>query len=593
MRLNKLYTILKVIPMVALMVFVSSCTKDDDGEKPVVNQRDFSVADYLTASSGTQQSQYNTLYLALEKAGMLETLGSGTFTLLAPSDAAFAAAGVDIDGTSAADLTTVLEYHLIPSDLETLDDGRITTVNGASINVSGGIVNGSATATAEFGVANGRIYNLDAVLFPPVGNLNAVLAAYDSLSLAAAAFAKSNIGLGGSSNRTIFAPDNPAMRAAGLDEAGIDAATADDIDAILEYHIVASDLFSPALVDGRYATTAGALTDVPGVEVATGDELTVNGAEVTMGNLIATNGVVHMIDDVLSFPTTMLDGLGPNADVSFGNDAVLYTGLYDGMVRAGLDVSLFGDLTTFYSVAGPCCAAFNEAAYPVDADLLDALNAHIFEGYFDPYSVAAEGGTRFESVGGDKYVATASDNGAFINGTWFNAFGSTSTAGTNTLYDGRVFTTFGGGVLSGLPSDDLVTVLDNAGYTLFAAALTNLGIGTGDFTVFAIDDATFTTATGLTTTGEVAAASEDDLADVLNHVIPNWYFSVDINDGSLPTFTATNDVTVALITDADGDTAILLDSGDLANVVKVTGTDIATASNGVVHTVDGLISFVE
>ncbi|MEM7297600.1 MAG: fasciclin domain-containing protein [Bacteroidota bacterium] len=576
----------------SLVVLVTACNDDDDGEKNVVNQRDFSIADYLMAGSGTQSSNYNTLFVALEKAGLLSTLESGSFTLLAPTDAAFAAAGIDIDDMEAADLATVLNYHLLASEVDAEGlSGRIATVNGATFSAAGGVINGVATATQEISLTNGIVFGLDAVLTPPVGNLSAVLAADANLSLAAAAFAKSSISLTGASNLTVFAPDNDAMTAAGLDQAGIDAATQADIDATLEYHIVAGDNFSSSLSDGEIASTAGTLAEVPGLEITTGDPLEVSGSNVTSGNVPASNGVVHVIDGVLSPPTTVADAMGPSVDVNFGFDGLILDGLYGGIVRLGLEATYFGDVSKEVTVIGPCCGAFSEASFPDDADLQAAIEAHIFDGLIDPLTAGTEGGTRITSIGGDEYVLTTSDNGSFINGSFGNAFvGGGFTA---TVHNGVLSNVVG--ILSGLPTDNITTVLDaDADYTLFSAALKVVAsdIGTADYTILAVDNTTWTAAFGtdLDEVAEIAAASADDLAGVLNHVIPNWYFGVDIDDGTLPVFSAASGNDLTLVMDADGDISVQIDPTDYTSVVKITSSDDFTASNGVVHTVDGVIS---
>lgn len=580
--IDKFFTRLSIFMVIGLLI---SCSDDDKLEGDTINQRDFSIAAYLDAGDNTSASSYNTLYRALDKAGLLSDLdGSGSFTLFAPTDDAFAAAGIDVDNTDAADLAVILNYHLL-SDTVSSPSGRLTTVEGNTLGAYNGVINGIATFDLQFGLTNGLLFQIDAVLTPPAGNLNAVINGNSDLTLATSALAKAGIGLGGSSNRTFFLPNDEAMTDAGLDAAGIAATDATVLEAIFNYHIAPGDFFSSALADGRYETAAGTLVDHPGLEIVTGDPIEINGGvEVTVGNIPASNGVVHVIDAVLSVPTTVLDGLGPAVDISLGNDAVVFDGLYGGIVRAGLDATIFADLTSVYSVAGPCCGAFNEANYPDDDDLLAAIQAHIFAGYFDPYTAAVAGGTRFESIGGDKYVATSSSNGAFINNTWFNAFGPTSTSAINTLYDGKTFSTFGGGVLTGLPETSLLDSLNQPKFRTFYEAINLIApdLDDSDYTILAMDTMAFRLAYGYKTRAEVKAADPSEFESLLNHIIPGWYFGVDLDDGTPPVLTTSgSDLQLAYV---GGDLHVVISISDVDSYVEITLDDIMTA-NGVIHSV--------
>ncbi|MQC27699.1 MAG: fasciclin domain-containing protein [Chloroflexi bacterium] len=122
---------------------------------------------------------FTTLATALEAAGLIETLkGAGSFTVFAPTDAAFAAlpAGA-LDGLLADPeaLKQVLLYHVVAGSVDAATVSGLTeagTVNGASvtISVSGGTVtlNGLANVTtADIMASDGIIHVIDAVLIPP------------------------------------------------------------------------------------------------------------------------------------------------------------------------------------------------------------------------------------------------------------------------------------------------------------------------------------------------------------------------------------------------------------------------------------------
>lgn len=586
--MNKIMKIVNLKYILAFLglAFFTACGDSDPADGgDATNQREFSIADFLTAGSNTKGGDYNVLYDAFEKAGLLTALESGSFTLLAPSDDAFGALGItDVDDVSVEDLTTLLNYHLVGStlDAESLT-GRITTNGGGLISVSDDVVNGVATASLHFSATNGNVFQLDGVLTPTVGNLSDVLADNSDLSLAAAAFDKAGVALTGSTFLTIFAPDNDAMTDAGYDQAFIDAATAEDLAAVMNYHVIVGDLFSAAL-SGEFVTELGPLTEVPGLTVS--DE-EAGGADIVSLDNAADNGVIHIIDDVISPPVTMGDAVGPNADLNFGYDFLIYDGIYAGMQRVGLDVTYLSDPSQVYTVVGPCCGSFVESDYPDDADLIEAIEAHIFEGFMDYINIGTAGGTRITSVGGDEYVVTSS---GFINGSIGNAFGGGGYSAT--VYNGVVSNVLGLLNGAGLPEESITDQLDADGnFGLFSAALKALdATTTGDYTVLAVDDATFTAVYGYTTVAEVESADADEFSDLLNHVIPGFYWAVDVDVSPLPTLTAASGAEIVFSSDGDN-IGVIVEEKDLTNFPILIGVDYYNASNGVIHQMDDVIAF--
>lgn len=123
---------------------------------------------------------FDTLLAAATAAGLVETLkGPGPYTVLAPTDEAFAAlpAGtVDelLKPENKAKLTQILTYHVIPGEFMAADVAKLTsapTVEGqpVAITASGSTVTvGGATVTkADVDADNGVIHVIDTVLMPP------------------------------------------------------------------------------------------------------------------------------------------------------------------------------------------------------------------------------------------------------------------------------------------------------------------------------------------------------------------------------------------------------------------------------------------
>jgi transforming growth factor-beta-induced protein len=146
--------------------------------------------------------------------------------------------------------------------------------------------------------SNGTVHVLDGVMVPPTIP-EAVAATSDLSSLGTAVAAASSAvqtTLSGSGPITVFAPVNSAFQ--GIDLGSLSQA---QVDAILTYHVVDSQVLSTDLTDGQTVTTAGGGTLT--VNVADG-QVTITDAQnttvnVTQADIRLLNGTVHLIDGVL------------------------------------------------------------------------------------------------------------------------------------------------------------------------------------------------------------------------------------------------------------------------------------------------------
>jgi uncharacterized surface protein with fasciclin (FAS1) repeats len=123
-------------------------------------------------SAGT----FNTLVAAVKAAGLAETLsGPGPFTVLAPTDEAFAKlpAGT-VEGLlkDIPNLTAVLTYHVIAGKFMAADVIKLAsakTVQGQSVtiaSINGVNVNGANVVKTDIETDNGVIHVIDAVILP-------------------------------------------------------------------------------------------------------------------------------------------------------------------------------------------------------------------------------------------------------------------------------------------------------------------------------------------------------------------------------------------------------------------------------------------
>lgn len=101
---------------------------------------------------------------------------------------------------------------------------------------------------------------------------------------------------------TVFAPTNEAFEAlGGTLETLLEPANKAELAEILTYHVVPGELTASELSDGQMLETVqGESLEVK----INGEEVTVNGAAVVTPDVEASNGVVHVIDEVLTPPTS-------------------------------------------------------------------------------------------------------------------------------------------------------------------------------------------------------------------------------------------------------------------------------------------------
>ena len=216
--------------------------------------------------------------------------------------------------TDNAALTNVLTYHVAGDSLMSTDlsDGQsIETLFGSDVTITivdGNVmVNNAMVTVADIVGANGVVHVIDAVLLPPPPTPATVVdiivnsPAHNVLEAAVVAAGLVDA-LSGEGPFTVFAPTDDAFAA--LPEGLIDDLLADPtgtLTDILTYHVVAGTAaLSTDLSDGQTIAT------LQGEEVTIsidGMMVMVNDANVVIADLQADNGVVHVIDVVLSLPS--------------------------------------------------------------------------------------------------------------------------------------------------------------------------------------------------------------------------------------------------------------------------------------------------
>ena len=303
---SKIYTQYLPILMFIGVVTLTSCNDDDDIDPVRENE---SIVDIVV-----RDQNFSTLEAALTKAGLVEALSAtGPFTVFAPTNAAFQAAGItNLDDYTAEELQDVLLYHVVNGKVNSssLQDGQeVTTLNESDFYVSlndGVFVNGKTeVTTADVEASNGVIHVIDRALVPPSQDLVEIAVAAGFTKLAEAVTEAGLVGaLQGEGPFTVFAPTNEAFDAL-YQRLGVSGPAAIDDDilvAVLTYHVLGGRVFSSDLSDGATPATLQSGT----VEINLGSEVTITDkdpgsadAKVTSADILGTNGVIHVIDQIL------------------------------------------------------------------------------------------------------------------------------------------------------------------------------------------------------------------------------------------------------------------------------------------------------
>ncbi|MBR7951439.1 fasciclin domain-containing protein [Microvirga sp. STR05] len=314
---------------------LASCDDDDEDVTPTPTSQNI-----VQVAQGN--ASFSTLVAAVTKADLGATLsGTGPFTVFAPTNDAFAklsapfnnAANITAitDPAQIATLRGILLYHVVAANVKAADIANgsstvatarpATTVGGATINdntlyltknASGVSINGGTrVVTADVSASNGTIHAIDNVLMPPSQTIAAIVVASASrttnpeftlllqaLQRPAAAAILTAAGTA-SANVTVFAPTDAAFRAL-LGTAPLSSVSDADLTAILSRHVIGTGrVFSSDLAAGTVTTLGGPVT-----VAAASNSFTVRGgtgtaANIASANILATNGVIHVIDQVL------------------------------------------------------------------------------------------------------------------------------------------------------------------------------------------------------------------------------------------------------------------------------------------------------
>jgi transforming growth factor-beta-induced protein len=265
---------------------------------------------------------FSILVTALDAAGLVDVLaGAGDFTVFAPTNEAFDALP---EGTIPAlledpegDLTQILLYHVVEGIAmaqAVIGLDNVETLQGEEISIE--VIDGSVILNGEVEViitdiaaSNGVIHVIDGVLLPPAMMPEAeelltiaeIAAADENFSILVTALDAAGLveTFAGEGEFTVFAPTNDAFNA--LPDGTLEALLEDptgDLTNILLYHVVEGAVLAETVVTLDAATTLLG-EDVTITVTEDGRVLLNDSVEVIITDIIASNGVIHVIDAVL------------------------------------------------------------------------------------------------------------------------------------------------------------------------------------------------------------------------------------------------------------------------------------------------------
>ena len=432
----------------SVIINVDDSVLQDDGTD------DDSVATANIVDTAVSAGSFTTLVAALEASGLDAVLAdeSSTFTVFAPTDDAFAALGSGAIEALLADtdaLTNVLLGHVISGNsvsAETafsLAGGTVDAANGSALaisNVDGALfINESQVTTADIAASNGVIHVIDAVILPEqaavvqddggAGGTTPALANIVDTAFAAGNFNRLGEALKATGldtvlmdekiNFTVFAPTDAAFDALGDDTINALLADPSTLSDILRYHLLADAV-----------VTAQSAVEIAGTKItaANGDEfalslnkgsLFVNLAQVTATDVLASNGIIHVIDRVLTPPApTFASGSVVDVAVADGRFNTLVAALQ----ATQLD-SVLADNSEIFTVFAPTDDAFAllgvETIEALLADLPTLTNillSHVITGSrIDSVTALAATGGSVETASGASVALSIQDGALFVN----------------------------------------------------------------------------------------------------------------------------------------------------------------------------------
>jgi len=392
------------------------------------------------------------------------------------------------------------------------------------------------------------------------------------------------------SSFTVFAPTDEAFALLGQDTINALLADTDTLSDILTYHVISGEVNATAAIASAGTTVAMVNGDSVGLSLD-GDNLLVNTATVTITDIQADNGIIHVLDAVLLPPA---DKGEPTMNivetaVAAGN----FTTLVAALQAANLDSAL-ADETKTYTVFAPTDAAFaligteTIAALLADTDALTSiLLQHVIDSEVSSVRAYSLNGMTAKTLSGAEITIAINSiaDSLMFGGANITVKDIYTTNGVIHVIDMVVV----GDVEVPTPTNSIVDVAaENGSFTTLVTALQTTGLDTvladleGEFTVFAPTDAAFALLGEETI--NALLADPDALANILlYHVVSG---ATVLQDAAVTN--AQSDNKMVTMANEQMSTLSLSGSALFINKSAVSAANVM-ADNGVIHVVDQVI----
>ena len=374
--MNSITRIISHALAASLMVFLAACSESGDG---VLYKDDLPTAEAPPAPTpdpgpgnivevATESGSFPTLLAAVEAAGLVDALSdsSASLTVFAPTEAAFAALPEGTLDSLLADpdaLANVLTYHVLGSSVDAsaalgLAPTTVETLNGNDIAVTKRddanlYVNLSKVVDYDIEASNGVIHVIDSVLLPPDltpstmtiaeiaqadGNFDTLVAALTAANLVGTVNDPD-------ASLTVFAPTDAAFEELGDAALNYLLNNPEILESTLLYHVVAGAELSS--IDAIAAAgTSLTMANDDEATISLGETgLMIEGANIVTTDIVASNGIIHVIDVVLEAPSAtgapLAVTLASNGSFSTLSGLIEDAGLTDELMDPNANVTIF------------------------------------------------------------------------------------------------------------------------------------------------------------------------------------------------------------------------------------------------------------
>lgn len=532
---------------------------------------------------------HTTLKAAIIQAGLVSALQdpNATLTVFAPDNAAFDALANALGVTptellAAPNLADILTYHVLGTEVpaSAITNGQVAnSLNTSAFGTiyltktsTGSVFADQASVTsADITKDNGIVHVVNKVLLP-VKTVVDVAVANGFTTLATAVTQEELLPAltDPLARLTVFAPTNDAFSelatTLGTDINGLLALPT--LTEVLKYHVLGTEVNAAAVTNGAVVTTLSSLNTLKMTKTSTG-AVYANHALVTLADVDADNGVVHVLNKVVLPVETVVDRA---IDAGF-------TTLTSAVVTAELLPVLSNPFGTF-TVFAPTNQAFDDLANAFGVQTSDLLTlpelAEVLK-----YHVL-----------GTEVLSSAITNGQIVAPvSTLNSLKITKTTTGDVYINQAKVTTADVDADNGvvhvlnkvvLPVETVADVAIDNGFTSLVAAVVKAELLPAltdpltSLTVFAPTNAAFdalATTLGTNLNGILALPNLSDV--LLYHVTAGEVLSSDLTNGNISMLNGDN-------------AAIDLTNGPKINDANITTVDVQ-ADNGVVHVIDGVL----